>query len=167
MRLTGGLNPRQGVVEVFYRGIWGQVASLSSNAATVVCRQLGLGTDGVAASVPTFFPASSKTSLVWKDGDSCQGNEPSFLSCSNDASSWDSSSPLYQVSCYNASTGKPRPTCPLHAPCRKFVLWPTWAGDLHELLRLVLLPAAVSPCADGVVLLPPPAGHVGLSPLIC
>ena len=48
IRLVGGVEPREGQVEVCYNGIWGRVCSQGwsySNAA-VVCRQLGYSTKG-------------------------------------------------------------------------------------------------------------------------
>ena len=106
VRLVGGLKPNQGVVEVFSHGIWGQVASLTARGASVVCKQLGLGNRGTPVATPVLLPAVSKSAVVWSDGDWCKGNETDFLSCSNEPSGYDTNSPIYQVSCYNASYGE-------------------------------------------------------------
>ena len=121
VRLVGGLNSKQGVVQVFSHGIWGQVGSLSTAAATVVCRQIfGAQFQGVATALPVFAPDIPKQSgaVTWADGDSCQGNETNLLSCAAEPSntywSWpyyttlnyDTYSPLYQVACYNTTSGE-------------------------------------------------------------
>ena len=48
LRLAGGSIPNEGRVEICMNNVWGTVCddSLSSNDATVVCRQLGYSTQG-------------------------------------------------------------------------------------------------------------------------
>lgn len=84
MRLVGGPIPSQGVVQVFANGIWGHMATVSSAAATVICRQTGMGRKGYAHPKPIFFAAVNTTSVVWRDGDSCTGAERDLLSCATD-----------------------------------------------------------------------------------
>ena len=106
---------------MFAHGIWGQVATLSNNAAIVICRQIfGAGFAGVAWPAPLFAPdvALAPGVVTWRDGDSCQGTEANYASCSNEPWNvywgpprynyyfYDTFNPLYQVACYNPATGK-------------------------------------------------------------
>ena len=125
VRLAAGPTNRIGHLEVFAYGIWGLTASLTDNGATVACRQMfGASFRGVASSAPIFFPSvpygmtALASDVVWRDGDSCAGRERSFLSCSNDVSnvcypwpyydclSWETRNTLYQVACYDSTTGE-------------------------------------------------------------
>lgn len=77
----------------------GHVARLSNNAATVICKQLRLGSNAVVSAQSAFFPPVEKTGIVWVDTDRCDGTESDALSCLSEASRGESSSPLYQVAC--------------------------------------------------------------------
>lgn len=81
----------------------GHVSRLSINAAVLVCKQLGLGSSAVVSAQSTLFPPVEKTSVVWMDSDRCNGSESDVLSCLNEASRGESSSPLYQVACLDAT----------------------------------------------------------------
>ena len=52
VRLVGGKNSHEGTVEICYNNIWGMVSDFNwgKSDATVVCRQLNLGTDGMLVS---------------------------------------------------------------------------------------------------------------------
>lgn len=93
-------------MEVFSRGIWGYVAALSNASATLVCRQL-FGADMLGVANGTLFTATEMrpSAVVWRDGDACNSESPSFLSCAYEAPGWESTNPLYQVACYNPSAG--------------------------------------------------------------
>ncbi|XP_071499346.1 scavenger receptor cysteine-rich domain-containing protein DMBT1-like [Diadema antillarum] len=79
VRLTGGSNPREGRVEVFYGGQWGTVCSdsfWSNTDARVVCRQLGFedGTSRVGSTTDISIPILFGTV-------SCSGLESKLTDC--------------------------------------------------------------------------------------
>ena len=68
-----------GRVEVFINGQWGTVCddSWDSNAARVVCRQLGY-TSGTAYGGAVYGQGSGR---IWLDNLNCTGSEDSLLNC--------------------------------------------------------------------------------------
>ena len=79
VRLVGGRTNREGRVEVFTNGIWGRVSDLSGDAATVVCKQAGLGSTGFTNNQPLFAPAGS--GAVWVRSPQCLPTTAGLLSC--------------------------------------------------------------------------------------
>ena len=67
-------------MEVYYNGEWGTVCDngWSSTDASVVCKQLGLGTYGSAYSGAYFGLGSGP---IWLDSVTCTGNESTLASC--------------------------------------------------------------------------------------
>ena len=80
VRLVEGRSYYEGRVEVYYNGEWGTVCDdgWSSTDAGVVCRQLGLGTYGLAYNGASFGPGSGP---IWLDSVTCTGNESTLASC--------------------------------------------------------------------------------------
>jgi hypothetical protein len=82
--------PRSGRLDVFY-GEWGAVCNASGSfntaAASVVCRELGLGVKGVAltAAAEAVMGATpnqgSAVQQVWLDGVGCSGSESHLDDC--------------------------------------------------------------------------------------
>ncbi|XP_004683450.2 PREDICTED: T-cell differentiation antigen CD6 [Condylura cristata] len=76
-RLTGGTDPCQGQVEVYFRGVWNTVCDSSwySPEANVLCRALGCGN---MIKLPKGGPHSLPGRMFY----SCMGGEPALSDCS-------------------------------------------------------------------------------------
>ncbi|XP_007943211.1 T-cell differentiation antigen CD6 [Orycteropus afer afer] len=76
-RLTGGTDPCEGQVEVYYRGVWNTVCDSEwySPEAMVLCRALGCG---ILDRVPKGLPHSLPGRMYY----SCTGEEPTLSDCS-------------------------------------------------------------------------------------
>ncbi|XP_036716952.1 T-cell differentiation antigen CD6 [Balaenoptera musculus] len=75
-RLTGGADPCEGQVEVYFRGVWSTVCDSTwyEPEAKVLCRDLGCGT---LARVPKGLPHSLSGKMYY----SCEGGEPTLSEC--------------------------------------------------------------------------------------
>ncbi|XP_059873427.1 T-cell differentiation antigen CD6 isoform X4 [Delphinus delphis] len=75
-RLTGGADPCEGQVEVYFRGVWNTVCDSTwyEPEANVLCRDLGCGT---LARVPKGLPHSLSGKMYY----SCEGGEPTLSEC--------------------------------------------------------------------------------------
>ena len=79
VRLVGGPSPREGRLEVRYKGIWGTVCNDDvDTAAAVVCYMLGYGHTG--RSIGNHYGAGNGT--IWLAEIRCQGTERHITSCS-------------------------------------------------------------------------------------
>jgi len=77
--VAGGNLSSEGLVEVFYNGIWGSVCSnWGFKEASVVCRELGFP-GAVPATSPRAFWRRQKD--IWLKYVSCLGNEDSLTEC--------------------------------------------------------------------------------------
>ncbi|KAM7084743.1 T-cell differentiation antigen CD6 isoform 3-T3 [Molossus nigricans] len=76
-RLTGGIDPCEGQVEVYFRGLWNTVCDSEwyKPEANVLCKTLGCGT---VTGRPKGLPHSLSGQMYY----SCQGDEPSLSNCS-------------------------------------------------------------------------------------
>ena len=74
-----------GRLEVYYEGQWGTVCDdlFDSNAATVVCRQLGLNPVGAIAVTRAGF--GQGVDPIWLDNVDCVGSEENIDSCPHNA----------------------------------------------------------------------------------
>lgn len=81
LRLVGGLNEREGRVEICFNGDWGTVCDdfWSDDDATVVCRQLGISTPGAFAVGNAYF-GSGEGDIVLDDV-GCAGTEERLIDC--------------------------------------------------------------------------------------
>ncbi|XP_019609634.1 T-cell differentiation antigen CD6 isoform X3 [Rhinolophus sinicus] len=77
LRLTGGTDPCEGQVEVYFRGVWSTVCDSEwyTSEAQVLCRALGCGT---MARIPKGLPHSLSGRMYY----SCKGGEPTLSDCS-------------------------------------------------------------------------------------
>ncbi|XP_032495873.1 T-cell differentiation antigen CD6 isoform X5 [Phocoena sinus] len=75
-RLTGGADPCEGQVEVYFRGVWNTVCDSTwyEPEAKVLCRDLGCGS---LARVPKGLPHSLSGKMYY----SCEGGEPTLSEC--------------------------------------------------------------------------------------
>lgn len=88
-RLVGGSSSTNGRLEVYYNGQWGTVCTddFDSNEATVVCRQLGLGSSGAttgSSSSPSPFGVGS-TGVINLHHIFCTGSEWRLMDCPTDS----------------------------------------------------------------------------------
>ena len=83
LRLIGGSNYRTGRVEIFIEpnNTWGTVCDDNWNDqnAQVVCRQLGLGTNGT--SIFGFSLNASPNVPIWLNNVNCNGLESRLIDC--------------------------------------------------------------------------------------
>uniref|UniRef100_A0A671DPI1 T-cell differentiation antigen CD6 n=1 Tax=Rhinolophus ferrumequinum TaxID=59479 RepID=A0A671DPI1_RHIFE len=77
LRLTGGSDPCEGQVEVYFRGVWSTVCDSEwyKSEAQVLCRALGCGT---MARIPKGLPHSLSGRMYY----SCKGGELTLSDCS-------------------------------------------------------------------------------------
>lgn len=77
LRLTGGTDPCEGQVEVYFREVWSTVCDSEwyASEAQVLCRALGCGT---MARIPKGLPHSLSGRMYY----SCKGGEPTLSDCS-------------------------------------------------------------------------------------
>ena len=82
VRLAGGRSYNQGRVEVYYNGEWGTVCNTGwdNTAASVVCRQLGLGASGRTLYSRYYDKGSG---LIFLSNVKCSINDHSLASCSH------------------------------------------------------------------------------------
>jgi len=76
----GGVNTREGRIEICYNNVWGTVCDDGWNHvdARVVCRQLGFSTINAAAITSGFEVGSGR---IWLDQVGCIGNESLLIAC--------------------------------------------------------------------------------------
>jgi len=79
VRLVGGRDPQEGLLEVYYNGIWGTVCRdyFNDAAAGVVCYTLGYGHGGQV--INNRYSATS--GQIWLDDVQCNGMETSIADC--------------------------------------------------------------------------------------
>jgi deleted-in-malignant-brain-tumors protein 1 len=79
LRLTGGIFPKEGRLEVFYRGEWGTVCDdfFTNLDAQVACYSLGHGRVG------RFQGTSEGTGTIWLDDLGCTGSESNIGNCAH------------------------------------------------------------------------------------
>ena len=84
LRLTGGSNYRNGRIEIFIEpnNTWGTVCSdgWDDQDAQVVCRQLGLGTNGGTVLLG-FSPSTPLLVPIWLNNVNCNGSESRLIEC--------------------------------------------------------------------------------------
>ena len=82
VRLTGGITPNSGQVEVRYHGVWGTVCSFGwdKNDADVVCRMLGFL--GVEEGYGPVIKGHVRE-IIWLYELGCNGSEMSITNCSH------------------------------------------------------------------------------------
>ena len=71
----------EGRVEILHNSLWGTVCddNWDEDDATVVCRQLGLGSAVTAHTRPT--PFGEGTGPIWMDEVYCKGHETELVKC--------------------------------------------------------------------------------------
>ncbi|XP_030832325.1 scavenger receptor cysteine-rich type 1 protein M160 isoform X1 [Strongylocentrotus purpuratus] len=86
VRLTGGRNDFEGLVQVLHDGVFGTICDdvWNMNAARVICRELQLGDalEATNAADAGFSPVSLLTPILL-DGITCRGDESNIQSCSH------------------------------------------------------------------------------------
>lgn len=91
IRLVHGRSSLEGRIEVYYNGSWGTLCAegWDMNAATVVCRELNLGSviEPLIVDQGQRFPQIDgyKNTKIWLNGIHCKGNEKSILECDHEA----------------------------------------------------------------------------------
>ena len=82
LRLVNGPSSKAGRLEIYHSGQWGTVCddSFSDAAAGVACRQLGLGSSGIARAGGYYGQGSDP---IWLDNVQCSGSELSLSQCSH------------------------------------------------------------------------------------
>ena len=80
VRLSGGVVPYEGRVEVYHDGQWGTVCddSWDNVDASVVCLQLGYSSSGTAMGSAEYGEGSGE---IWLDDVSCDGSESGIENC--------------------------------------------------------------------------------------
>ncbi|XP_071836934.1 scavenger receptor cysteine-rich domain-containing protein DMBT1-like [Apostichopus japonicus] len=80
VRLVGGVNPREGRVEVYHDGQWGTICDdgWDDNDALVICRQLGYGDVGTGWQSAKYGRGSDP---IWLDDIACSGSEMQIEDC--------------------------------------------------------------------------------------
>ncbi|XP_064408630.1 deleted in malignant brain tumors 1 protein [Latimeria chalumnae] len=83
IRIVESSSPCEGVVEVYYRGVWGSVCSQSWDLkdAAVVCKQLGCEEPEAA---PSSYRYGRTGIPIWLNRVQCTGNESSLWECQAD-----------------------------------------------------------------------------------
>ena len=83
VRLSDGVSPNQGRVEVFAEGLWQSLCGFgwSSAAATVVCKMLGFSRATGAPEQSAFGPGSVP---MWLHEFACDGAEQQLAECPMD-----------------------------------------------------------------------------------
>lgn len=84
MRLVGGTLPREGRLEIYHDGKWGTICDdfWDDKDASVACRHLGYGDNGIALHRAKFGAGSGP---IWLDNVDCSGSEEHIEDCkSND-----------------------------------------------------------------------------------
>ena len=81
MRLVGGKSYDEGRVEVYYNGQWGTVCNdgWDDTDASVVCKQLGIGSSGTAILDVHVF--GSGTGRLFLSDVQCSSNDTTLSSC--------------------------------------------------------------------------------------
>lgn len=81
-RLRLGPEEHSGLLEVCYAGHWGSVCggSFNSDAASVVCRQLGYSEDAVVEMGPRYGQGEGP---IWLSAVQCTGAEASLRECAH------------------------------------------------------------------------------------
>lgn len=83
IRLVGGLDDRQGRLEVYLDGRWGWIQQRSWDEAStsVVCRQLGLEGHNVTVYSTSFFGRVDRAALWLSPVFRCRGDEANIWDC--------------------------------------------------------------------------------------
>ena len=81
MRLVGGKSYDEGRVEVYYNGLWGTVCNVGwdDTDASVVCKQLGIGSSGTAIlNVNIFGPGTGR---IFLSNIMCSSSDKTLSGC--------------------------------------------------------------------------------------
>jgi hypothetical protein len=87
VRLAGGCSTRIGRLEVLYNNVYGTVCkdNFDAKAANVVCRQLGLGTNGIVIPGNSILFGGIATGAIHLDDVKCLGTETNLAQCKHRA----------------------------------------------------------------------------------